>query len=134
LACQRLAQILEDWSRSPAGMLAAALIAERLAGLSAAVSEDSVSCSSRRIRGNQVHRDRDHRPGHPGLPGLVRHPGLQQLSRPVDAREDGPFEPATNPADRNQTLLEELVWSAALIGAVVAFLIAFLVLVVRFAS
>ena len=52
----------------------------------------------------------------------------------MDAREDGPFEPAPNPADRNQTLLEELVWSAALIGAVVAFLIAFLVLVVKFAS
>jgi hypothetical protein len=48
----------------------------------------------------------------------------------VDASEDGPFEPAPNPVDRDQTLLEELVWSVALIGAVVAFL----VLVVKFAS
>jgi hypothetical protein len=40
----------------------------------------------------------------------------------VDASEDGPFEPAPNPVDRGQTLLEELVWSVALIGAVVAFL------------
>jgi hypothetical protein len=48
----------------------------------------------------------------------------------VDASEDGPFEPAPNPVDRDQTLLEELVWSVALIGAVVAFL----GLVVKFAS
>jgi hypothetical protein len=48
----------------------------------------------------------------------------------VDASEDGPFEPAPNPVDRDQTLLEELVWSVALIGAVVAFL----VLVAKFAS
>jgi hypothetical protein len=47
----------------------------------------------------------------------------------VDASEDGPFEPAPNPVDRDQTLLEELVWSVALIGAVVAFL----GLVVKFA-
>jgi hypothetical protein len=52
----------------------------------------------------------------------------------VDAREDGPFEPAPTPPDRNQTLLEELVWSVALIGAVIAFVIAFLVLVVKVAS
>ena len=51
----------------------------------------------------------------------------------MDASDDGSFEPA-NPVDRNQTLLEELVWSVALIGAVVAFLVAFLVLVVKFAS
>jgi hypothetical protein len=48
----------------------------------------------------------------------------------VDASEDGPFEPEPNPVDRDQTLLEELVWSVALIGAVVAFL----VLVAKFAS
>jgi hypothetical protein len=48
----------------------------------------------------------------------------------VDASEDGPFEPAPNPLDKGQTLLEELVWSVALIGGVVAYL----VLVVLFAS
>jgi hypothetical protein len=37
---------------------------------------------SRRIRGNQVHRDRHHRPRHPGLPGLIRRPGLR-LSHPT---------------------------------------------------
>ena len=47
----------------------------------------------------------------------------------MDASEDGPFEPPPNRVDRDQTLLEELVWSIALIGAVVA-----LVLVVQFAS
>ena len=39
-------------------------------------------------------------------------------------------EPAPNPADRDHTLLEELVWSVVLIGGVVAYL----VLVVKFAS
>jgi hypothetical protein len=48
----------------------------------------------------------------------------------VDASEDGPFEPPPNPVDRDQTLLEELVWSVALIGGVLAYL----VLVVQFAS
>ena len=48
----------------------------------------------------------------------------------MDAGEDGPFEPAPNPLDKGQTLLEELVWSVALIGGVVAYL----VLVVLFAS
>jgi hypothetical protein len=48
----------------------------------------------------------------------------------VDGGEDGLFEPARNPVDRDQTLLEELVWSVALIGGVVAYL----VLVVQFAS
>ena len=56
----------------------------------------------------------------------------------MDASEDGPFEPAPfepapNPVDRDQTLLKELVWfvgSVALIGGVVAYL----VLVVQFAS
>jgi hypothetical protein len=48
----------------------------------------------------------------------------------VDASQDGPFEPAPNPVDRDQTLLEELAWSVALIGGVVAYL----VLVVQFAS
>ena len=32
-------------------------------------------------------------------------------------------EPAPNPADRDHTLLEELVWSVALIGGVVAYLV-----------
>ena len=41
----------------------------------------------------------------------------------------GPFEPPPNRLDRDQTLLEELVWSVALIGGVIA-----LVLVVQFAS
>jgi hypothetical protein len=48
----------------------------------------------------------------------------------VDASDDGPFEPAPNPVERDQTLLEELVWSVALIGGVVAYL----VLVAQFAS
>jgi hypothetical protein len=56
-------------------------------------------------------------------------PGLR-LSIIVHASEDGPFEPAPNPDDRDQTLLEELVWSVALIGGVVAYL----VLVVQLAS
>jgi hypothetical protein len=48
----------------------------------------------------------------------------------VDTREDGPFEPPPNPVDRDHALLEELVWSVALIGGVVACL----VLVALFAS
>jgi hypothetical protein len=48
----------------------------------------------------------------------------------VDASEDRPLEPAPNPDDRDQSLREELVWSVALIGGVVAYL----VLVVQFAS
>ena len=48
----------------------------------------------------------------------------------MDASDDGPLEPAPNPVDRDQTLLEELVWSVALIGGVVAYL----VLVVQVAS
>jgi hypothetical protein len=48
----------------------------------------------------------------------------------MDASDDGPFEPAPDPVGRDQTLLKELVWSAALIGGVVAYL----VLVVQFAS
>ena len=47
----------------------------------------------------------------------------------MDAGEDGPFEPAPKPVDRDQTLLEELFWSVALIGV-----IACLVLVALFAS
>ena len=47
----------------------------------------------------------------------------------MDASEDGPFEPPPNRLDRDQTLLEELVWSVALISAW-----AYLVLVVKFAS
>jgi hypothetical protein len=38
----------------------------------------------------------------------------------VDASENGPFQPAPNPVGRVQSLLEELVWSVALIGGVVA--------------
>jgi hypothetical protein len=48
----------------------------------------------------------------------------------VDANEHGPFEPPPKRADRDQRLLEELVWSVALIGGVVAYL----VLVAQFAS
>src|SRR5215213_6472277 len=84
---------------------------------------------SRRIRGDQVHRDRNHRPCHPGLPGLVHRPGLR-LSSTVDVSKDGPFEPVPNPVDRDQTPVEELVWSVALIGGVIAYL----VLVVKLAS
>jgi hypothetical protein len=40
---------------------------------------------SRRIRGDQVLRDRNHRACHLGLHCLVRHSGLQQLSRSADA-------------------------------------------------
>jgi hypothetical protein len=39
-------------------------------------------------------------------------------------------EPAPNPADRDRMLLEELAWSVALIGGVVAYL----VLVAQFAA
>ena len=39
-------------------------------------------------------------------------------------------EPAPNPADRDHTLLEELAWSVALIGGVLAYL----VLVAQFAT
>ena len=48
----------------------------------------------------------------------------------MDASEDVPFDPAPNPVEREQTLLRELVWSVALIGGVVAYL----VLVVQLAS
>ena len=48
----------------------------------------------------------------------------------MDASEDGPFESPPNRVDRDQALLEELVWSVALIGGVVAYL----VLVALFAS
>jgi hypothetical protein len=48
----------------------------------------------------------------------------------VDASEHRPIEPPRNRVDRDQTLLEELVWSVALIGGVVSYL----VLVVKFAS
>jgi hypothetical protein len=49
-------------------------------------------------------------------------PGLR-LSSTLDASEDGPFEPAPNPDDRDQTLLEEVVWSVARIGGVVVYLV-----------
>ena len=48
----------------------------------------------------------------------------------MDTSEDGPFEPPPNRVDRDQTLLQELVWSVILIGGVVAYL----VLVAQFAS
>jgi hypothetical protein len=48
----------------------------------------------------------------------------------VDTGEDGPLEHPPNRVDRDQTLLEELVWSVTLIGGVVAYL----VLVAQFAS
>ena len=48
----------------------------------------------------------------------------------MDASENGRFEPAPNPVDRDQALQKELLWSVALIGGVVAYL----VLVVQFAS
>jgi hypothetical protein len=48
----------------------------------------------------------------------------------MDTSDDGPFEPAPNPVDRDQALQKELLWSIALIGGVVAYL----VLVVQFAS
>ena len=48
----------------------------------------------------------------------------------MDASEDGPFEAPSNRVDRDQALVEELVWSVALIGGVVACL----VLVALFAS
>ena len=48
----------------------------------------------------------------------------------MDASEDGPFEPPPNRVDRDQTLVEELVWSVVLIGGVVVYLL----LVVKFAS
>ena len=47
----------------------------------------------------------------------------------MDARQDEPSEPAPNGVDQEQTLLNEAVWSFALIGAVIA-----LVLIVRFAA
>jgi hypothetical protein len=46
----------------------------------------------------------------------------------VDASENGPFGPSPNPGDRDHMLLKELVWTFALIGGVVAYL----VLVVQF--
>jgi hypothetical protein len=48
----------------------------------------------------------------------------------MSAVEDDPFEPAPDFVERDQTLLEELAWSVALIGGVIAYL----VLVIQFAS
>jgi hypothetical protein len=48
----------------------------------------------------------------------------------VSASGDEPFEHPPNFVERHQTLLEELVWSVALIGGVVAYL----VLIIQFAS
>ena len=45
------------------------------------------------------------------------------------ASDDDPLEPEPNGVDQDQTLLGEVVWSVAFIGAVVAYL----VLVVQFA-
>jgi len=41
----------------------------------------------------------------------------------MDASDDGPFKPAPNPGERDHTLLAELVWSVALIGGVVVYLV-----------
>jgi hypothetical protein len=48
----------------------------------------------------------------------------------VDASETKPSEPAPSAVDRDQTLLADLVWSVALIGGVVGYL----VLVVQLAT
>jgi hypothetical protein len=48
----------------------------------------------------------------------------------VDASEDKPSEPVPSAVDGDHTLLAELVWSVALIGGVVAYL----VLVVQLAT
>jgi hypothetical protein len=48
----------------------------------------------------------------------------------MNASEDEPSRTTPDLVEREQTLLEELVWSVALIGGVVAYLI----LVIRFAS
>src|SRR5215211_1910251 len=74
---------------------------------------------SRRVRRDQVHRDRDHRPCHPGLPSLVHHPEVQLSARWTPARMGH----LNKRVDREQTLLEELVWSVILIGGVVAYLV-----------
>ena len=52
------------------------------------------------------------------------------MSAQVNAGENEPSRTAPRLGERKQTLLEELVWSVALIGGVVAYL----VLVVTFAS
>ena len=48
----------------------------------------------------------------------------------MSASKDEPSDPASNPVEPDQTLLQELVWSVALIGGVVAFL----ALVAQFAA
>ena len=48
----------------------------------------------------------------------------------MSASKDEPLDPAPNQVERDQTLLQELAWSVALIGGVVAFL----VLVAQFAA
>jgi hypothetical protein len=71
--------------------------------------------------GSAAIRDRDDRPCHPSLHRLVHHPGLQ-MSAQVNAGEDEPSRTAPDPDERKQTLREEVVWSVALIGVVVAYL------------
>ena len=63
----------------------------------------------------------------PSLPGTSSRSSTEQHRGRQRGRT---FEPAPNPDDRDQTLREELVWSVALIGGVVAYL----VLVSQFAS
>ena len=67
------------------------------------------------------------RPSSSSLTSLPSLPGTSSRSGRQRGRT---FEPTPNPDDRDQTLREELVWSVALIGGVVAYL----VLVVQFAS
>lgn len=64
------------------------------------------------------------------LPSSLGTSSRPSTGRMADASEDGLFEPAPNAVERDQTLLQELVWSLALIGGVVAYL----VLVVQRAS
>jgi hypothetical protein len=63
----------------------------------------------------------------PSLPGTSSRSSTEQH---LGRQRGRTFERASNPDDRDQTLREELAWSIALIGGVVAYL----VLVSQFAS
>jgi len=52
------------------------------------------------------------------------------VSSDVEARRERPIPPAPNAGERDQTLVEELVWSVALIGGVLAVVL----LIAQFAS
>jgi hypothetical protein len=52
------------------------------------------------------------------------------VSSDVEARRERPIPPAPNAVERDQTLVEELVWSVALIGGVLAVVL----LIAQFAS